>query len=512
MTRTRKALHRAEWWLILGVLLLALPLAARAQAPPTAQELLQQGFTAFQAQQYQRSLELFQKAYKEKPTLALVNFYLGVNLRLLKRPREAVPYLTEALERDPALTQTNYQLGLAYFEARQYGKALAAFRKAKESFPDSALLYYYEALVLLDLGRPKEALGPLARAQELDRGFQTRAAYLRGVAHFRLGQAEEAKAAFKEVRTLEPDSTLAAEAVKSLRALDTVTKPPKRFTFRITSGFQYDDNVVVEPDGFTFLGGVIPTGPFISPRNADGRGTVSLWGQYRHPLAEGLEAGLHYSTYAALHGNLPHFNLNNHNPGAYLGIHRAPVYLRIEYDYLFSFLGNDSSVSFHSGGPNLFFTLSPKLVSQLKFRFRDKVFFENRRRDADTYVVTANQYFYVLGDGGYLRLGYQWEDEETRSPAYETDAGSLIGGLYLPLPWGLSLSANAEMENREYDNNFLGFGVRDEDLFTASATLTKLLRDGWGVSLSYTRLDNNSNIEDYDYEQNIYGFNVIYEY
>jgi tetratricopeptide (TPR) repeat protein len=505
-------LKRARWWLITGVLLLFLPMAARAQAPLTAQELLEQGFTAFQAQQYQRSLELFQKAYKEEPTLALVNFYLGVNLRVLERPREAVPYLSEALERDPALTQTHYQLGLAHFEAGQYRKALAAFRKAKESFPESALLYYYEALVLMDLGRPKEALGPLDKAGQLEAGFKTRAAYLRGVAHFRLGQAEEAKGAFKEVKTLEPDSTLAAEAAKNLRALDTVTKPPKRFTFRITGGFQYDDNVVVEPDGFSFLGGVFPTGPFISPRNADGRGTVSLWTQYRHPLAEGLEAGLHYSTYAAIHGNLPHFNLNSHNPGAYLGIHLAPVYLRIEYDYLFSFLGNSSSVSFHSGGPNLFFTLSPQLVTQLQLRFRDKVFFENRRRDADTYVATANQYFYILGDGGYFRLGFQWEEEETRSPAYETDAGSLLGGLYLPLPWGFSLSANAEMEHREYDNDFLGFGVRDERFLTTSATLDKMLWDGWGLSLSYTRLDNNSNIEDYDYEQNIYGFNVTYEY
>ena len=307
-----------RWWVAVGALVLALPLVARPQ-PPTLQDRFQQAVKAFRAEQYQKSLELFQQVHKERPTIALVNFYLGVNLKALGRSPEAASFLTEALARDPELKETHYHLGVAYYEAKQFEKALAAFQAAQENFPKQGVLYYYEGLILLELNRPGEALGPLSKAGELEAAFRTRATFLRGTAHFRLGQAKEAAAAFREVKRLEPESGLAGDAEKNLQALDVEVLPPKRFSFTITSGFQYDDNVILEPNGFSTLPLGATTGPPVNVRIADGRATLSFRGEYRHPLGERYELGVSYATYGALHGSLSSFNLNSHNPAQNIG-------------------------------------------------------------------------------------------------------------------------------------------------------------------------------------------------
>lgn len=492
-----------------GLLLIALP--AQGWAQPTAEQLYQQGVAAFAAERYQESLQIFQRLHKEQPNLALVNFYLGATLQELQRGPEAIPYLTEALTLDPKLAQSHYYLGVAHYQAQEYEEALSDFREAKKNYPDTAVLYYYEGLVLLQLGRAQEALDPLLKCQELEKAFTTRATFLRGVAHYQLGQVEEARKAFKEVQTLEPESTLADDAAKNLQSLEAAVAPPKRFSFIVSGGFQYDDNVVLEPNGFSFISG-FPTGPPVNLRIDDGRATASFYGSYRHPITERLEAGLSYSTYGAFHANFSNLNLNSHAPSAYLGYQYAPFYLRLEYDYNFAFLGSRSSVGFHTVGPNLFLTLHPRLVTQIQGKFTDKTFFGNQTRYSDAYVIGGNQFFYIIPGGGYLRLGYQYEDEDARAQEFDSEANSFSGGLYVPLPWDLAVSGEGSFQRRSYDHDYFGLGVRDEDQVTVNVTVTKKLFDNVSGALTYTRLANDANIGDFDYDQNIYGFNLTYEY
>jgi tetratricopeptide (TPR) repeat protein len=501
--------------IVLGALLAGSPLSLWAQGPETSQELLARGYAAFQAERYQESLELFQRVYKEQPTSALVNFYLGVNLRALQRPTDAVPFLTESLARDSALTQAHYQLGVSLYQAKRLEEALTSFREAEKHFPKSAVLYYYEGLILVELGRTQEAIGPLEKAGELDKAFLGKATFLRGMAYYRLSQPEQAKKAFQSIRDLEPGTALAEDAERNIRALEADARPPKRFFFTITGGFQYDTNVVLRPNGFSFLNDLTPSGPLDIPRKDDGRAMVAFRGEYRHPFTESIEAGVSYATVGALHANLSNLNLNSHNPAAYLGLRAAPFYLRVEYDYLFSFLGNDSSVGFHSVGPTTYLSLHPVLMTEAYLRFRDKTFFGNHGRYSDNYTVGGNQYFYVLGPGGYLRLGYQYQEENARFEEYDSEASTFSGGFMVPLPWGLEALGEGSYERRNYDNDFFGLGTRDEDLYTASGTLMKdlgFIFENLSGSLNYTRVRNDSNVGDFDYEQDIFGGYLTYEY
>ena len=52
-----------RWGVTVGLFILAIPLSAQAQT--TLKERYQQGVAAFQAEQYQKSLKLFQRIYNE---------------------------------------------------------------------------------------------------------------------------------------------------------------------------------------------------------------------------------------------------------------------------------------------------------------------------------------------------------------------------------------------------------------------------------------------------------------
>ncbi len=73
-------------------------------------------------------------------------------------------------------------------------------------------------------------------------------------------------------------------------------------------------------------------------------------------------------------------------------------------------------------------------------------------------------------------------------------------------------SADGSYEKREYDNPYFELGVRDEDIYLVSVALSKKIWDGVGISLSYSRIRNDANVGDFDYDQNIYGISLTYDY
>lgn len=79
---------------------------------------------------YQPALEMFEKAvaFDTKPAPPWVIF--GIFYHRHGKPEKAVDCYLEALERDPALAEAHYNLGLAYLKLKQYEEANQAAQKA----------------------------------------------------------------------------------------------------------------------------------------------------------------------------------------------------------------------------------------------------------------------------------------------------------------------------------------------------------------------------------------------
>jgi len=118
------------------------------------------------------------------------------------RYAEAVDLFTRYTERKASNPWGHYMLGLSAWKAGQLAPAEAAFRQALQLDALHAKSWINLSRVLLDDGRPEEALIALDEAFVID-PVSNVAFRLQGRAHHQLGQVEEAEASYREALQLD---------------------------------------------------------------------------------------------------------------------------------------------------------------------------------------------------------------------------------------------------------------------------------------------------------------------
>lgn len=186
--------------------------------------------------------------------------HLGLGLMLLRRDQvaDAISEFLKALETDPELVDTNYQLATAYLKIGQFGAALAYFnvviqldprhvdayqwrafvltrlrrmddaladyRKALKYAPDSPAAHHNLGAALAEYGDPDEALQHLARAVELD-SQRAELQYALGEFLVRRRRYDEAIQHLSRALELKPEFAPAKAALHAARAALAGRKP-----------------------------------------------------------------------------------------------------------------------------------------------------------------------------------------------------------------------------------------------------------------------------------------------
>lgn len=98
----------------------------------SADDLIQQGIAASQADDAQRALALFGQAAALVPSLGLPHFLIGAELAQLGRMEEAETSLANAVLLAPGLEWARYQLGLCQFTSGRAALALVTWSALTE--------------------------------------------------------------------------------------------------------------------------------------------------------------------------------------------------------------------------------------------------------------------------------------------------------------------------------------------------------------------------------------------
>lgn len=143
--------------------------------------------------------------------------------RAEERYTDAVAELEAALKLAPGQPVLTYELGFAYYSARDYDRAIATLTPLRQAHPDNVRLLAAIGGSWLQLRRPEEALPVLRRAADLEPADSSH--------HVALGRAYVMNGDYAEaIRTIEP--LLAADADGSLhvqvaRAYTALGQPDK---------------------------------------------------------------------------------------------------------------------------------------------------------------------------------------------------------------------------------------------------------------------------------------------
>lgn len=100
---------------------------------------------------YSEAIPNFKSALREKPDSFPANFFLGVDLLRLRRPRHALPYIEKADRLNPRNLQVQITLGEAFADLNQYDKANEAYHHAVELGPRNINAIYGLGITYLNL-------------------------------------------------------------------------------------------------------------------------------------------------------------------------------------------------------------------------------------------------------------------------------------------------------------------------------------------------------------------------
>lgn len=129
-------------------------------------------------------------------------------------------------------------------------------------------------------------------------------------------------------------------------------------------------------------------------------------------------------------------------------------------------------------------------------------------------VAFSGFYDYMMEPARFVRVLGGLTVERTNSPVFSYTEWSAGLGYHTELPMGLTVYTQGLYAQRDYDAPYVAFGVRHDTRIEAQALVTK--RDwniaGFAPQLSYSFVDNQSNVPFYDYTSHALDLRLVKQF
>ncbi len=458
---------------------------------------LKAGILSLKVGDYENALEKFQKVLDINPLNADAYYYSGEVYSQTEEFDKAVSYYQKALLLNPELAKTHFQLGIAYYQLKQYSNALQSLSQAEIYSPQDAMVYYYQGAAYYDMKRYYKSVAPFKKVRELDPALTVLSYYWEGVSLFQQGLYNEAQFSLYQVKRLSPDSQLGKSADEFLRAIEKRTQP---FTFKASLGVEYDDNVTLQS--------VDKDATEVSDKE-DERAVANLKITGRKFLEPG-EFGASYAFYQSLHQDLTEYNVQGHTGTLYFASNLRPVQPSILYSYDYYFVDNDKYLEKHTLSPSLNFFFASPHITQIYYQYEKNnylISFDEDEYDKSGYAnsIGLSQFFSIIDGKGYIRASAEYKGSNADGDDWDYTESKVRLTLYSPTP---IQKMNVEIGGEQSHSNFVHedsiFGdTRKDTSLSGWIELIYKLNDNWGVALNYKHINNNSNIDFYEYRRNI---------
>jgi len=176
-----------------------------------------QGEYYLNQEKYSQGVEKFDEKLKKDAFDAPANYYMARYLMALDRPKEALPYIKEAVALDFKNTEYHFWNGVCYHELKKPEGERKSYLLAIQYDPSHVQAHLYLGHSYLDGRQWAKALKVYNNVLELQRDHP-QALYNRGLALNRLQRFSEEVDAWKDYLAYYPDGGWAIQAVDHLNA------------------------------------------------------------------------------------------------------------------------------------------------------------------------------------------------------------------------------------------------------------------------------------------------------
>ena len=273
--------------------------------------------------------------------------------------------------------------------------------------------------------------------------------------------------------------------------------PDKKLFLKLTAGYQYDTNVILNAEGS-------PIPPDIGKKE-DSRFALNLAGTWLPIRGARGEVALNYAFFQSQHAQLDDFNLTQNMAelaGRYLVDDRISLRLSTVFQHLM--LGSKLFDYAIMTGPSVIVTEGAGLNTVVDLRYRSTdyenvaIFKSNEIRSGSNYLGAITQSI-ALSPAMLVRLGYAGDVDSTRSPLWDGVGHKVsLEGSFI-LPYDSLLDIYGEYYRKDYDGTYASIGDRRHDrAWSTVVTATTYFEERYGVSLRTVYTRNISNVQAFD--------------
>lgn len=508
------------WFLVFLMPLCSEPVSAQEAETDV---LLTQATLAYDDLQYEKALQLLNRALDLEPRNARASYYKGLVFLAQQKPELAARAFEVAYAIQPRDLFIRYQLGVTYFLLNEYDKADPILSDVFAEQPSLEAVGFYVGFLRYRQKSYSEALAAFSKAQTTDPNIRQLIGFYKGLTLGVLGLPDRAVAELDKAGNIETAEPFSGPIQRMRDTLTTARTTERRFRAEVGLGGFYSDNVALNPKPSND-----PFAESLRSRSTASPGLLTtVHGEYSWYRNGPTEATASYNFFqtANLNDGLSRFNIQNHQAalaGYYRGAVRAmPYQLGLSYAYDYLLLGQAGFLSRHTP------TISGSLIESAHhmttgvLRFQDKTFFREAdlttrfpaaQRDAMNWMGGLTHAFRFQGDRHLLSVGYQYDVEDAVGSDFSYLGHRLLVGGFYTLPWGqIRLRYDYHMHWRDYRSLNTTFPVlaqgtvrRDDMEQIHFVRIEKSLPNNFTVSLQYQRIENDSNLAVYAWTQNVF--------
>ncbi len=457
-----------------AVFFLCTSLATAAEPSPSMGEnalhagvFVDRAVIAYSDGRYEESLKELQQALKLDPENIDALYYQGLAYAALNRNAEAYVSLERAKKLRPSDIDVTFQLGVLHFGDKQYDRAEPYLREVYRANPKHPNIGYYLGVIEFNKQNYREALSYFKGDVPSDPDFEQLNRFYTALTLTRLGATAEAKAEVDLAVRAQPSSPLTAPAQRLGEILSGAQREEKRFGGQLRLGYIYDSNAPVVP----VSGGSAEAQAFRranSPANSWGS-LIALDLDYKWLKTAAWEASVSHHFFQTLYYNskVRDFNTQENMPTlsivnngvlpAFLGSMAYSAGMQTAYDYIS--LGNAPFVQRGIFSPYMTLIENSWNATTLLFRFQGKDFFHNERaaavdnQDALNNTVGWLHFFFFEKSRHYIKIGYQYDDENARGKNWDYQGHRLLAGFQYTFPWDVRFRYDLDYHWRLYDHH-----------------------------------------------------------
>lgn len=451
-----------------------------------------------------------------------------------------------ALSGGPPPAQADEQSEIAFTEgivaikADDPATAVERFDEATRRDPGDAVAWYWLGVAHSRLNEKAPALEAFDRALALEPEF-AEAAYGRGNVLNSRGEQGDARAAWEQAASLAPGSLLASRAREMVEA----PRPPDRtgrdWYADVGMGVEYDTNVFLYPNqgDAPVVGGI--GGRRYRPDDPipDTRFVFYVDGGYRLFQGDTWSITTGQSFQAGVQARSEDVNYVEYQPSLSFIYDADPVTFGLQYTFTLFGLAGETLFVNHAVEPSLTLREGSRSYTRVFYRYTHNDYMDNVASVFDLsgndHRVGVDQYLLLFDRRGYARLGVEFRRDLTSGSEYAGSYTTLSGELLAPIFGDANLRLEAAQRWADYDsdsafsNPNMTYYVQGptfnrtitpvrigdpkrEILTTVSATVSREFGDHWSASARYIYSVNQSSIQAFDYNRNIFSLFANYSF